>query len=68
MTALVLGTRGSALARAHSQLVAERLRAAGQAVELRVGLELVTAIARAGADVLVTYLAADAARWLREAD
>jgi porphobilinogen synthase len=30
------------------------------------GLELLTAIARAGADVIVTYLAADAARWLAE--
>jgi porphobilinogen synthase len=27
-------------------------------------LELVGAIARAGADVIVTYLAADVARWL----
>lgn len=32
-----------------------------------VGLELLTAIARAGADLIVTYLAADAARWLGEA-
>lgn len=32
----------------------------------RAGLELLTAIARAGADILITYLAADAARWLRE--
>lgn len=32
-----------------------------------VGLELLTAIARAGADWIVTYLAADAARWLEEA-
>ena len=31
------------------------------------GLELLTAIARAGADVIVTYLAADAAAWLAEA-
>jgi porphobilinogen synthase len=30
------------------------------------GLELLTAIARAGADVIVTYLAADAAGWLAE--
>ncbi len=30
----------------------------------RVGLELLTAMARAGADLLITYLAADAARWL----
>src|SRR5216683_6878374 len=28
-------------------------------------LECLTAIARAGADVIVTYFAADAARWLR---
>ncbi len=32
----------------------------------RAALELLTAIARAGADILITYLAADAARWLRE--
>lgn len=32
----------------------------------RVALELLTAIARAGAGVIVTYLAADAARWLAE--
>lgn len=31
-----------------------------------VGLELLTAIARAGADLIITYLAADAARWLGE--
>ncbi len=31
------------------------------------GLESLTAIARAGADILITYLAADAARWLQEA-
>jgi porphobilinogen synthase len=30
------------------------------------GLELLTAIVRAGAGVVITYLAADAARWLRE--
>ncbi len=30
------------------------------------GLELLTAIARAGADIIITYLAADAARWLQE--
>jgi len=29
-------------------------------------LESLTAIARAGADIIVTYFAADAARWLRE--
>lgn len=32
----------------------------------RVGLELLTAIARAGADVIVTYLAREAAAWLAE--
>ena len=32
----------------------------------RTGLEMLTAIARAGADVIVTYLAADAAGWLAE--
>lgn len=31
-----------------------------------VGLELLTAIARSGADLIITYLAADAARWLGE--
>ena len=30
------------------------------------GLEMLTAIARAGADIIITYLAADAARWLEE--
>jgi porphobilinogen synthase len=30
-------------------------------------LETLTAIARAGADIVITYLAADAARWLQEA-
>jgi porphobilinogen synthase len=34
----------------------------------RAGLEMLTAIARAGADVIVTYLAADAAGWLSEAE
>jgi porphobilinogen synthase len=34
----------------------------------RAALETLTAIARAGADVIVTYLAADAARWLAEGD
>jgi porphobilinogen synthase len=30
------------------------------------GLEMLTAIVRAGAGIVITYLAADAARWLRE--
>ncbi len=34
----------------------------------RVGLELLTALARGGADLLITYLAADAARWLEDPD
>jgi porphobilinogen synthase len=34
----------------------------------RGALETLTAIARAGADVIMTYLAADAARWLAERD
>lgn len=34
----------------------------------RAGLELLTAIARAGADVVITYLAADAAGWLADGD
>ena len=29
-------------------------------------LETLTAIVRAGADIVITYLAADAARWLQE--
>jgi porphobilinogen synthase len=32
----------------------------------RAGMETLTAIARAGAQVVITYLAADAARWLEE--
>ncbi|MQA00416.1 MAG: porphobilinogen synthase [Dehalococcoidia bacterium] len=35
--------------------------------EQRVVLETLTGIARAGADILITYHAKDAARWLREA-
>jgi porphobilinogen synthase len=34
----------------------------------RAALETLTAIARAGADVIMTYLAADAARWLAEGE
>jgi len=34
----------------------------------RTGLEMLTAIARAGADVILTYLAAEAAAWLAEGD
>jgi porphobilinogen synthase len=34
----------------------------------RAALESLTAIARAGADVIITYLAADAAGWLAEGD
>jgi porphobilinogen synthase len=34
--------------------------------ERRVVLELLRAIKRAGADVVITYHAKDAARWLRE--
>jgi porphobilinogen synthase len=34
----------------------------------RAGLETLTAIARAGAGVIMTYLAADAARWLAEGE
>jgi porphobilinogen synthase len=34
----------------------------------RAALEMLTAIARAGADVIVTYLAADAAGWLAEGE
>ena len=34
--------------------------------ERRVGLEILTAIKRAGADLILTYSAVDAARWLQE--
>jgi len=34
--------------------------------EKRVGLEILTAIKRAGADLILTYSAVDAARWLQE--
>lgn len=36
--------------------------------ERRVTLEMLTAIKRAGADLIITYAAPDAARWLREGD
>ncbi|OQA43270.1 MAG: Delta-aminolevulinic acid dehydratase [Chloroflexi bacterium ADurb.Bin325] len=36
--------------------------------ERRAALEILTAIKRAGADLIITYHAADAARWLREGD
>jgi porphobilinogen synthase len=36
--------------------------------EQRAVLEVLTAIKRAGADLILTYAAADAARWLRDAD
>jgi porphobilinogen synthase len=36
--------------------------------ERRVALEVLTGIRRAGADMILTYHAKDAARWLREAD
>src|SRR5437868_5649261 len=35
--------------------------------ERRVGLEILTAIKRAGADLILTYSAVDAARWLQDA-
>jgi porphobilinogen synthase len=34
--------------------------------ERRIVLETLTSIARAGADMIITYHAKDAARWLRE--
>jgi porphobilinogen synthase len=34
--------------------------------ERRIVLETLTSIVRAGADFILTYLAADAARWLKE--
>jgi porphobilinogen synthase len=34
--------------------------------ERRVTLEVLTAIKRAGADIVITYHAKEAARWLRE--
>jgi porphobilinogen synthase len=36
--------------------------------EERVALEVLTAIKRAGADMILTYFAKDAARWLQEPD
>lgn len=39
---------------------------AGQAEEKRLALEILTAIKRAGADIIITYHACDAAEWLRE--
>jgi porphobilinogen synthase len=39
---------------------------AGWLDERRVAMEVLTAIRRAGADILITYFAKDAARWLRE--
>lgn len=36
--------------------------------ERRVALEILTAIKRAGADLIITYAAPDVARWLREGD
>jgi len=45
------------------------LKAAAQAGwidEKRVGLEILTAIKRAGADIILTYSAVDAARWLQD--
>jgi porphobilinogen synthase len=44
----------------------EAAAAAGHLDRRAAGLELLTAIARAGADIIVTYLAVDAARWLDE--
>jgi porphobilinogen synthase len=45
------------------------LKAAAQAGwidEKRVALEILTAIKRAGADIILTYSAVDAARWLQD--
>ncbi len=47
------------------------IKAAGQngwLDERRVALEVLTAIKRAGADIIITYFAKEAARWLKEAD
>ena len=40
--------------------------AAGWLDEQRAALEVLTALTRAGADIIITYYAKDAARWLRE--
>ena len=40
--------------------------AAGWADERRLALEILTSIRRAGADIIITYHAKDAARWLKE--
>lgn len=47
------------------------IKAAGQngwLDERRVALEVLTAIKRAGADIIITYFAKEATRWLKEAD
>jgi porphobilinogen synthase len=47
------------------------IRAAGQMGwldERRIALEVLTAIKRAGANIIITYFAKDAARWLQEAN
>ena len=47
------------------------IKAAGQMGWLdegRVALEVLTAIRRAGADILITYFAKDAARWLQRGE
>ena len=45
------------------------IKAAGQMGwldEKRIALEVLTAIKRAGANIIITYFAKDAAEWLRE--
>lgn len=44
----------------------KQMAAAGLADEKRLALEVLTSIKRAGADIIITYHALDAARWLRE--
>jgi porphobilinogen synthase len=47
------------------------IKAAGQRGwldEKRIALEVLTAIKRAGANIIITYFAKDAAKWLREAN
>lgn len=44
----------------------KQMAAAGLAEERRLALEILTSIKRAGADIIITYHACDAARWLTE--
>lgn len=47
-------------------VMVKQMAAAGLADERRLALEILTSIKRAGADIIITYHACDAARWLAE--